>query len=261
MPEKVTAPRVLAMKKRGEKVVCVTAYDAIFGGIADRAGVDLILVGDSVGNTVMGLPNTLGVSLSDIVHHTKAVKAGVQRALLVADLPFGTFQGSPEQALASSIELIKAGADAVKLEGDYTDAIRHIVRAGIPVMGHVGMTPQSINQFGGFRVQGKGDQGDLIRSDARAVNEAGVFSVVLELVPAELARTITAESQSPTIGIGAGPHCDGQIQVLFDLLGLADTTFKHAREFLEGRTLVQGAFERYAEAVRQSTFPSEENSF
>ena len=261
MPEKVTVPRVRAMKKRGEKVVCVTAYDAIFGGICDRSGVDVILVGDSVGNTVMGLPNTLGVSLEAMVHHTRAVRTSVQRSLLVSDLPFGSYQASPEQALRSSVELIKAGADAVKLEGEFVEAIRLIVRAGIPVMGHVGMTPQSVHQFGGFRVQGKGSEGDLVRQQSVDIDQAGAFAIVLELIPADLAKIITESTTCPTIGIGAGPDCDGQIQVLFDLLGLAETTFKHAKEFVDGKSLMESGLTEYVNSVRNSSFPTEMNSF
>lgn len=261
MPEKVTAPRVRAMKSRGEKVVCVTAYDAILGRLADRSGVDIVLVGDSVGNTVMGESTTLGVTLDVMVHHTRCVRAGVERALLVADLPFGSYQSSVAQAVDSSVALVRAGADAVKLEGNYADAIAAIVRAGIPVMGHVGMTPQSIHRFGGFRVQGKGSQGDTVLDDARAVCDAGAFSMVLELIPSALSRTISDAVSCPTIGIGAGAECDGQIQVIYDLLGLADTVYKHAREFVDGRTVVTNGLSRYAEGVRNGTFPDESNSF
>lgn len=261
MPDKVTAPRVRAMKTRGEKVVCVTAYDAILGRLADRSGVDVVLVGDSVGNTVMGDATTLGVTLAVMEHHTRCVRAGVERALLVADLPFGSYQSSVSQAVDSAVALVRAGADAVKLEGNYSDAIAAIIRAGIPVMGHVGMTPQSIHRFGGFRVQGKGAQADAVLEDARQVCEAGAFSMVLELIPAQLSRAVSDSVSCPTIGIGAGAECDGQIQVIYDVLGLADTVYKHAREFVDGRSMVTDGISRYADGVRAGTFPDASNSF
>lgn len=261
MTAKVTAPGIRAMRGKGRRVVCVTAYDAIFGAIADAAGVDLILVGDSVGNTVLGYESTVPVMLEEMVHHTRATRRGVQRALLVADLPFGSYQSSSERAVESAVVLMKAGAEAVKLEGEYSDAVASCVRGGIPVMGHLGMTPQSVNVFGGPRVQGKGSAGDLIVDQAKRLEDAGVFSMVLELVPAELAARITEAVTVPTIGIGAGAGCTGQIQVLYDVLGLSPETFRHAKAFVPGRDCLSDGLRRYADAVREGTFPTEENSF
>jgi len=261
MAEKLTAPRIRAMRAQGKPIVCVTAYDATFGAIADESGADLILVGDSLGNVLYGYESTISVSLEQMIWHTRATRAGVKRALLVADLPFGSYQSSIAQAVESSVALMKAGAEAVKLEGVYTEAIDAILRAGIPVMGHVGMTPQSVHRFGGFRVQGKGDHGSEILKDAQDVDQAGVFATVLELIPAALAATITAEVSNPTIGIGAGEGCSGQIQVLHDVLGLGTTTMRHAKAFVGGRTLMVDALKAYGEEVRAHQFPTPEQSF
>ena len=261
MRKKITAPYVRSMKERGEKVVCVTAYDAVFGRIADRSGADLILVGDSAGNTLMGGTTTLNVGLDEMLIFTRATRAGVERALLVADLPFGTFQISPERAVEAAVALVKAGADAVKVEGAYVEAITAISRAGIPVMGHVGMTPQSINAFGGFRVQGKGDDGDRVLAEAKAIDDAGVFAIVLELVPSALSAAITKATQCPTIGIGAGVECDGQVQVLFDVLGLVESQFKHAKQYANGFDTFVESLSRYVSEVKAAEFPTEENSF
>lgn len=241
--------------------MCVTVYDAPSAHMADAAGVDVVLVGDSVGNAVLGYPNTLPVTMEDMVHHTKAAAAGCERALLVADLPFGSYQGSPFQAIDSAVALVKAGAEAVKLEGSYAEAIEGIVRAGIPVMGHVGMTPQSVNAFGGFRVQGRGDRADLVEQAAKAVEAAGVFSIVLEVIPGVVSKRVTGAVAVPTIGIGAGSDCDGEIQVWHDVLGITGETFKHAKAFLDGKNLITEALRSYAEAVRNRSFPGEENTF
>jgi 3-methyl-2-oxobutanoate hydroxymethyltransferase len=259
MAEKMTAPKVRSMK--GERIVCVTAYDTPSARMADAAGVDVILVGDSLGNAVLGYENTLPVTLEQMVHHTSAAAAGCEFALLVADLPFGTYQSSSGQAVDSAVALVKAGAEAVKLEGSYTEAIEAIVRAGIPVMGHVGMTPQSVNAFGGFRVQGRGDRAELVVQAAKAVEEAGVFSMVLEVIPGVVAKRVTASVGVPTIGIGAGLDCDGEIQVWHDVLGISTESFKHAKPFLEGNRLITEALKSYAEAVRNRTFPGDENTF
>lgn len=239
----------------------MTAYDAPSARMADAAGVDVVLVGDSVGNAVLGYANTLPVTLEQMAHHTKAAAAGCEWALLVSDLPFGSYQSSPSQAVDSAVVLVQAGAEAVKLEGSYTEAIEAIVRAGIPVMGHVGMTPQSVNAFGGFRVQGRGDRAELVVQAANAVEEAGVFSMVLEVIPGVVAKRITETVSVPTIGIGAGPDCDGEIQVWHDVLGLSAERFKHAKRFLDGGDLMTEALKNYAEAVRGREFPSEENTF
>jgi len=259
-PQRITAPRIRGMKGGTERIVSLTAYDAISGAIADEAGVDLVLVGDSVGTAMLGMPSTLNVSLEAMVHHTAAARQGVHRALLVADMPFGSYQSSVAQAVDSAVALVKAGAEAVKLEGAYTDAIRAIVKAGIPCMGHVGMTPQSVNNFGGHRVQGKGDGSHIVIQAAKEVDEAGAFSMVLELIPAALAREITCTVSCPTIGIGAGLECDGQVQVFHDILGLSPIKFKHAKVYCEGMELFREAVRSYASEVRAATFPTSEQS-
>ncbi len=261
MAEKITAPAIRGMRAKGTKVVCITAYDAVFGALADSAGADLILVGDSVGNTVIGYPSTLPVSLEEMIHHTRATRRGVKRALLVADLPFGTYQASVEQAVQSAVALVKAGAEAVKLEGEYLDAIAAILKAGIPVMGHVGMTPQSINRFGGFRVQGKGAKGQSVEESAKRIQDAGAFSIVLELIPSDLAGRITDDLEIPTIGIGAGAQCSGQVQVIHDVLGLNTEHLKHAKRYFSGADCISDALRQYALEVRDGSFPAEEHSF
>jgi 3-methyl-2-oxobutanoate hydroxymethyltransferase len=261
MRDKVTVPKIRAMRERGERIVCLTAYDAAFGEIADSAGVDLVLVGDSVGNVMLGYPSTVPVTLEEMVHHTRATAAGVKRALVVADLPFGSYQASIEQAVTSAVALMKAGAEAVKLEGNYPEAVAALVRAGIPAMGHVGMTPQSVHQFGGHRVQGKGDDGHRIVQVAQQLEEAGAFSIVLELIPADLAEKVTETLTIPTIGIGAGAGCSGQIQVLHDVLGLTRQRFRHAKVYADGWSCLSGAIESYVAEVRDSSFPRPENSF
>ena len=262
MPQsrKVTAPRIKEMRAAGERIVCVTAYDYFSASVADEAGVDLILVGDSVGNTVLGYSNTIPVSLDDMVHHTSAASRGVSSAMLVADLPFGSYQACTKDAVDAAVRLIKAGATAVKLEGTYTEEIRAITKAGIPVMGHVGMTPQSIHNFGGFRAQGRGEGGLAVAESAKAIEEAGAFSIVLELIPGELAKRITENAAVATIGIGAGPYCDGEIQVFHDVLGLETMKLRHAKRYLDGRQIFRSALEEYSREVREKLFPSEEHT-
>lgn len=261
MSDKKTAPKILAMKANGDKIVCVTAYDAPSARIADLAGVDLILVGDSVGNVVLGYETTVPVTLQDMCHHTAAASRSHPRALLVADMPFGSYQCSVADAVNSAIRLVQAGAEAVKLEGPYLEEIAAIVKAGIPVMGHIGMTPQSIHAFGGFRVQGKGEQANRLVKEAKAIEAAGAFSIVLELMPAELSYRLTKEVSTPTIGIGAGVGCDGQIQVWHDLLGLGDLKLKHSKRYADVRGSMLRALRRYAMEVRNREFPTEEQSF
>lgn len=261
MADRMTAPQFLAKKAKGEKLTVLTAYDATFAELADEAGVDAILVGDSLGNVVLGYPTTIPVTLTDIVHHLKAVKRGCHRALLIADLPFGSYQAGVPQAVESAVTLMQAGADAVKLEGDYFDEVTAIVRAGIPVMGHLGFTPQSVNTIGGHRVQGRGDSAAKILTQARDLEAAGAFGVVLELIPADLAASITSLIKIPTIGIGAGAHCDGQVQVINDVLGLGSKKYRHAGEFLSGRTLIIDAIRQYRLSVSNGEFPTGENSF
>jgi 3-methyl-2-oxobutanoate hydroxymethyltransferase len=262
MADKVTAPGLIRLKAKGQKIVSVTAYDVVSAAIAEEAGADFILVGDSLGNVILGLETTIPVELEDIEHHVRAARAGCRRALLVADLPFGSYQASVEQAVSSAVRLMKAGAEAVKLEGPYLDEIRAIVKAGIPVMGHLGMTPQSVNVFGGFRVQGKGeDDAERIKREALDLQEAGVFGMVLELIPGALAGEISRSLTVPTIGIGAGPECDGQIQVLHDVLGLNTGEFRHAKRYVDGRGLFLQGLTSYADEVRAGTFPTQDNTF
>ncbi len=246
--------------KGQKRIVCLTAYDKTFGALADQAGVDLVLVGDSLGNVVLGQGSTVAVTMDEMAHHVRATRQGVARALLVGDLPYGSYNSSTAQAVDNAVRLMKVGAEAVKLEGDYPEAVREIVRSGAPVMGHVGFTPQSVNQFGGFKVQGRHNP-DAVLQTALALEAAGAFAIVLELVPAELAKRITESLTIPTIGIGAGIHCDGEIQVMHDILGLSEKPFKHSRRFSDVRKAVLRGFRGYGEAVRSGAFPSEENSF
>lgn len=260
MPEKVTAPKIRAMK--GQRIVAVTAYDAPSAAIADEAGVDIVLVGDSVGNVSIGYGSTIPVSMEEMLHHTAAAARGCRRALLVADMPFGSYQTSAETAIANGIALVKAGAEAVKLEGVYKDAISGLTAAGVPVMGHVGFTPQSVNLFGGYRVQGKGKQADFVSDQAMGIAEAGAFAIVIEMVPAAVARSITQRVPVPTIGIGAGLDCDGEVQVFHDLLGILDgEPYKHTKRYLNFRDQAIEALRNYSEDVRNCRFPTEDNSF
>jgi 3-methyl-2-oxobutanoate hydroxymethyltransferase len=258
---RITVPRIQALKEQGKRIVCVTAYDAPGGALADAAGVDLVLVGDSLGNVVLGFENTLPVTLEDMVRHTAAVARAVRDALLIADLPFGSYQEGAAQAVRSSVALMRAGAHGVKLEGVHPEQIEALVRTGIPVMGHVGMTPQSVHAFGGFRVQGRDAGAGRVRAGARALQELGCFSVVLELIPMALAAEIAAELTVPTIGIGAGPLCDGQIQVFHDVLGFGEAKLKHARRFADARGVLLAGLRDYAQAVREGAFPAEEHAF
>src|SRR5690242_15222235 len=267
---KVTVPDVQRMKAAGERITMVTAYDHAFARLLDEAGVDMLLVGDSLGMVVQGLPNTLPVTLDEIVYHTRMVARGRQRALVVGDLPFGSYQTSSAQGVDSAVRLVKdGGAEAVKLEGGIAMArtIEAIAAIDVPVMGHVGLTPQSVHRMGGHRVQGRragkapGER-DRVIDDARAVQEAGAFAVVLECIPLDLAAEITAELTIPTVGIGAGAHCDGQVLVLHDLIGLSEAwTPRFAKRYAEvGREVVRAAG-AYVEEVKAGVFPSEAQAF
>lgn len=260
MPHKLTAPALSSMKGGGVPIVCVTAYDAATGALADAAGMDVILVGDSVGNTMLGYPTTVPVTMEEMLHHFRAVRRSVRNTFLIADMPFGSYQASTAQAVESAVQFMKAGAEAVKLEGTYEEAIEAISRAGIPVMGHVGMTPQSVHAFGGFKLQGKGDAGQSVLDAAKRVEAAGAFSIVLELIPQDLASRITADLAVPTIGIGAGVGCDGQIQVFHDLVGLSSYRFKHAKAYADAWKLFGEALASYASEVRDGSFPATEHS-
>jgi len=261
-PRPVTVPDFRAAKARGEKLAVVTAYDYTSARLADDAGVDAVLVGDSLGMVVQGHPTSLPVTLRDIAYHTRCVVRGVRRALVVADLPFLTYQVSPRQAVRSAGKLMKeAGAHAVKLEGGerMAETIRAVVGAGIPVMGHVGLTPQSVHLFGGFKVQR--DEAQLL-ADAAAVAAAGAFAVVVESVPADVATKLTRAVGVPTIGIGAGAGCDGQVLVFHDMMGLfTDFRPKFVKRYADLGGQVRAAVETYCREVRDGTFPGAEHSF
>ncbi len=263
---RITIHDLARMRSDGEPIVMVTAYDHSAASILDAAGVPVLLVGDSLGMVVLGHPTTLPVTLEDMVHHAGAVMRARPRGLVVVDLPFGTYQEGPAQALASAVRIVKeSGADAVKLEGGarVLPAVRALVEAGIPVMGHLGLTPQSVAQMGGFRVQGRdATAAATILEDAVALAEAGVFATVLECIPAGLAARVTAASPVPTIGIGAGPEVDGQVLVWHDLLGLGDgRSPRFVRAYADLRSTIVGALEAFRDDVRTGAFPSEAESY
>jgi 3-methyl-2-oxobutanoate hydroxymethyltransferase len=262
---RVTAPSLARRKSRGEPIAMLTAYDFAFARIFDAAGIDVLLIGDSLGNVVQGHDTTLPVTLDETIYHTRLVARAAQRALVVADMPFGTFQISPEEALRNAVRCVKeGGAHAVKLEGGMAMAatIARIVAAEIPVMGHVGLTPQAVHRMGGHRVQGRSEDGaQRVLEDARAVQEAGAFAVVLEGMPAELAREVTRELAIPTIGIGAGVDCDGQVLVMHDMLGLSDWTPSFVKNYAAVGVTVAQAARRFAEEVRERKFPDPEHSY
>ena len=261
-PRTVTVPEFRAAKARGTKLAVVTAYDYTSARLCDEAGVDCILVGDSLGMVIQGHPTSLPVTLDEMLYHTRCVVRGVRRALIVVDMPFMTYQVSPKQAVRNAGRLLKeGGAHAVKLEGGVRmqATVKACVDAGIPVMGHVGLTPQAVHQFGGFKVQRNGDE---LLADAAAVEKAGAFSVVVESVPADLGAKITLSVTIPTIGIGAGAGCDGQVLVFHDLLGLyPDFKPKFAKRYADLGTQVKAAVEAYCKEVRDGTFPAAEHSF
>ena len=262
---RVTAPSLARRKSRGEPIAMLTAYDFAFARIFDAAGIDVLLVGDSLGNVVQGHDTTLPVTLDETIYHTRLVARAAQRALVVADMPFGTFQISPEEALRNAVRCVKeGGAHAVKLEGGVAIAatVARIVAAEIPVMGHVGLTPQAVHRMGGHRVQGRSEDGaQRVLEDARAVQDAGAFAVVLEGMPADLAREVTRELAIPTIGIGAGVDCDGQVLVMHDMLGLSDWTPSFVKNYAAIGVTVAQAARRFAEEVRERKFPDPEHSY
>ena len=261
---KITTKTIRARKGK-TKITSLTAYDYPTAKLVDESGVDVILVGDSLGMVVLGYPDTTHVTVDDMVHHTKAVSRAKPNALLVADLPFLSFGVTRRDTIYNAGRLIReGGAEAVKLEGGVrvADTISSLVGANIPVMGHVGLTPQAVHRFGGFKVQGRGRDGEQVFEDALAVAEAGAFSIVLESIPLELGRKITEAVHVPTIGIGAGPHCDGQVLVLQDMLGLyEDFTPKFAKVYAPLGEQVKEAVSRYVEEVAAGEFPTESHSF
>lgn len=263
---RVTTRRLQDMKKQGKRISCLTAYDALIARILDDAGIDLILVGDSLGNIVQGHETTIPVTLDDIIYHTKAVVKGVQRALVVADMPFMSYQVSPEEAFRNAGRLMKeAGASAVKVEGGHRvcEAVRRMTEAGIPVMAHLGLTPQSINQFGSYRARGQNaEEADEMLRDAKELEEAGAFAVVLEKIPMQLAQKITESLTIPSIGIGAGPHCDGQILVYSDMLGLTiDFSPRFVRRYDSLHERIDDSVSRYIQDIQSGSFPDERESY
>lgn len=264
--QRVTIHTLRQMKERGEKITVLTAYDATFARLLDEGGADVLLVGDSLGMVVQGLETTLPVTLEEMAYHCRAVARGAKRAHIVGDLPFMTYQGSIEQGMMSAGKLMKeGGCHSVKLEGGaaHAELVRRLVSAGIPVMGHIGLTPQSYHQLGGFKVQGRDAKGrERLIADARALEEAGAYAVVLEAIPADIAADITDALTIPTIGIGAGVHCDGQVLVSYDMLGM-DESFKprFVRRFATLGATIKEAVNSYVQEVRSGTFPSDAESF
>jgi 3-methyl-2-oxobutanoate hydroxymethyltransferase len=263
-PKKVTVPDLRA-RKGGEKIAMVTAYDYTMARLADEAGVDMVLVGDSLGMIVQGLATTIPVTLDEMTYHCRAVARGLGRAHLVGDLPFMSYQVSPAQAVESAGKLMKDGAcESIKLEGgeEVSEHVRRIVRAGIPVIGHVGLTPQSVHALGGFKVQGRGDGADKVVADALALEQAGAFAIVLEAIPPDLAAEVTSALTVPTIGIGAGNGCDGQVLVCTDLLGLTrGHQPKFAKRFANLADQAVSAFSAYVSEVRAGTFPAAAHAY
>jgi 3-methyl-2-oxobutanoate hydroxymethyltransferase len=261
---RVTVSDLAKAKARGEKWPMLTAYDALTAHVFDEAGIPVLLVGDSAGMVVFGHDTTIPVTLDELIPLTAAVVRGTSRALIVADLPFGSYQSSPEAALAAGIRFLKeAGAHAVKLEGGHRvlRQAEELVAAGIPVMGHLGLTPQSVNVFGGYRVQGRGEDGERLLQDAKALEAAGAFAVVLECVPAELAARVTGAVSIPTVGIGAGPGCDAQVLVWQDMAGLSPRTPKFVKRYADVAGVLGQAARSFADEVVGGQFPSEEYSY
>jgi 3-methyl-2-oxobutanoate hydroxymethyltransferase len=257
-------PALSEMKRQGKLISSLTAYDYATARLVDEAGIDMILVGDSLAMVVLGQENTLAVTMDEMLHHTRAVSRAVSRALLVADMPFGSYHGTVAEGVANAIRFVKeAGAEAVKIEGPRVELVRALTEAEIPVVGHLGLTPQSVHRMGGFRVQGRNvDTAMHLKVAALALAEAGAGAVVLEGIPRETAAAITAELPVPTIGIGAGPDCDGQILVLHDLVGLSFTpAAKFVRRYADAGTLIRSAVEHYREDVARRGFPSDEESY
>ena len=261
---KVTMPALAEMKRQGKPISALTAYDYSTSRLADEAGIDLILVGDSLAMVVLGHENTLSVTVDEMLHHSRAVHRAVRRALVVADMPFGSYHGTVAEGLANAIRFVKeAGAEAVKIEGPRIELVRALTEAEIPVVGHLGLTPQSIHRMGGYRVQARTAETVLqLKADAHALADAGAGALVLEGVPREVAAAITAELPVPTIGIGAGPDCDGQILVFHDLLNLTFApAAKFVRRYADAGALIRSAIEHYREDVEHRAFPSDEESY
>ncbi|HVF49697.1 MAG TPA: 3-methyl-2-oxobutanoate hydroxymethyltransferase [Pyrinomonadaceae bacterium] len=266
-PEKVTVPAVRSSKERGERLVCLTAYDYPTARVVDEAGTDIILVGDSLGNVVLGYDSTVPVTLEEMLVHTRAVRRGVERALLVGDMPYGSYHTGADDAVRAALRLVKeGGAEAVKLEGGRgrAEIVRRLVNEEIPVMGHIGLTPQSLHRLGSYRLQAKtADAARALLEDARAIEAAGAFALVLEVVPREIAKLVTEAVKIPTIGIGAGEFCDAQVLVLHDMLGLSfsPTHPRFVRQYADLRATMSEAVSRFAEDVRNGSYPSAAESY
>ena len=261
----MTVPDLQKCKRDGRKITVVTDYDALFARIVEQAGIDVILVGDSLGVVVQGKPNTLSVTMEEMLYHTRLVAAVTQRSLVIGDMPFLSYQVSQEEAVRNAGRFLQVGAHAVKLEGGaaVADRVTAMAKVGIPVIGHLGMMPQSVQQYGGYRVQGKGkDRAQQLMEDARALEAAGAAGIVLEAIPAGLAKTVTEALTIPTIGIGAGPHCDGQVLVLYDLLGLFDEFVpKFVKPYGQLKVDALQALRRYKDDVEKGVFPSDSESY
>jgi 3-methyl-2-oxobutanoate hydroxymethyltransferase len=261
---KVTMPALLEMKRQGKPISALTAYDYSTARLVDEAGIDLLLVGDSLAMVVLGHENTLAVTVDEMLHHTRAVRRAVRRALIVADMPFGSYHGPVAEGLANAIRFVKeAGAEAVKIEGPRVELVRALAEAEIPVIGHLGLTPQSVHRMGGYRVQARTAETVLrLQADAHALADAGAGAIVLEGIPREVAAAITADLPIPTIGIGAGPDCDGQILVFHDLFNLTFApAAKFVRRYADAGALFRSAIEHYREDVEHRAFPSDEESY
>jgi 3-methyl-2-oxobutanoate hydroxymethyltransferase len=264
--KKVTVPKIRNMKNQGEKIVMITAYDAATANIIDEAGVDIVLVGDSLGNVIQGLPNTLSVTMDEMIYHTKIVSRGVKRAHLSGDMPFMSYQASKEDAIRNAGRFIKeAGAESVKLEinENYLDTIYAVSKAGIPVMGHIGLCPQSIHMMGGYKIQGREEhEAKKLLELAKAIEEAGAFLLVLESIPQELAKKITESISIPTIGIGAGPFCDGQVLVINDLVGISPEPIpRFVKRYANLREIMLKAVRDFIDEVKEGEFPGAEHSY
>jgi 3-methyl-2-oxobutanoate hydroxymethyltransferase len=262
----ITLPELARMKREGEKIAMLTGYDASFAALEDRCGVDVILVGDSLGNVIQGKTSTLPVTMEQMVYHTECVGHMAQRAMCVADMPFGAYQESKEQALRNAVRLLAAGAEMVKLEGGevMAETVHFLVERGIPVCAHIGLTPQSVHALGGYRVQGRGEEGAArMKADAHALEHAGATLMVLEMVPAQLAGEITQELHAcATIGIGAGKDCDGQVLVLHDMLGVyPGKKGRFVKDFMAAAQSIDGAVQAYVAAVKDGSFPAPEHCY
>jgi len=264
-PGRVTVPALAAMARDGTKIAMLTAYDASFAAVCDRAGVDVVLVGDSLGMVIQGRDSTLPVSLADVVYHTRCVAAGCARPLVIADMPFGSYQATPDAAYLACVAAIQAGAQMVKLEGGawLAPTVAFLVTRGVPVCGHVGLLPQSVHAMGGYRVQGRtADAAAVIEADARALVDAGAAMLIVECVPSALGAALTRAAGVPVIGIGAGPSCSGQVLVIYDALGIQPgRAARFVRNFMTGHDSIEAALAAYVAAVRDGSFPAPEHCF